>query len=119
MLRMVSDADFNGRLLQALFRRQHDLDLIRVQDVQLRTAHDRDVLAWAAAEGRILLSHDFRTMPTFAYERLNAGLPMPGVFLVPNQLPRFGTAVEEILLMALCSQQGEWKDRVIYLRCEG
>jgi hypothetical protein len=42
---MVSDADFNGRLYRALFRDQPDLDLIRVQDVGLRTAADPDILA--------------------------------------------------------------------------
>ena len=34
------------------------LDIVRVQDVGLRTASDPDILAWAASEGRILLTHD-------------------------------------------------------------
>jgi len=114
MLRMASDADFNGDVLRGLFRRRPDLDLIRVQDVGLRTADDETILEWAAAEGRILLTHDRTTMPNFAYQRVRAGRPMPGVFVIRNR-PPLGDMIDEILLVALCSSQEEWKDRVEFL----
>ncbi|MFO0810441.1 MAG: DUF5615 family PIN-like protein [Gemmataceae bacterium] len=114
MLRLASDADFNGRVLRGLFRRKPDLDLIRVQDAGLRTADDPTVLAWAAAEGRILLTHDRKTMPRFADDRVRAGLPMPGVFVIRNQ-PPLGDMIDEILLVAECSSQDEWTNRVEYL----
>lgn len=115
MFRLATDADFRGRLYRALLRKLPDLDIVRVQDVGLRTALDPDVLAWAASEGGILLTHDQKTMTKFAYERIRAGLPMPGVFLVPNQIARIGLLVEEIRLVTLCSSQEEWKDRVQFL----
>ncbi len=115
MLRMAVDADFSGRLFRALVRRQPDLDLIRVQDVGLRTALDPVILAWAAAEGRILLSNDKGTMSKHAYERVNAGLPMPGVFLLREHHGRIGLMVDAILLVAHCSSQEEWRDQVVYL----
>jgi len=111
---MASDADFNGDVLRGLFRRRPDLDLIRVQDVGLRTADDETILEWAAAEGRILLTHDRTTMPNFAYQRVRAGRPMPGVFVIRNR-PPLGDMIDEILLVALCSSQEEWKDRVEFL----
>jgi predicted nuclease of predicted toxin-antitoxin system len=107
MLRMVSDADFNGTLYRALFRELSDLDLIRVQDVGLRTAEDPDILAWAASEGRILITHDRETMPGFAYERVQTGLAMPGVFVIRNRPSQIGQMVREILLVAVCSSQEE------------
>ena len=58
MLRLASDADFNGDVVRGLFRLQPDLDLVRVQDVGLRTADDPTILQWTAAQGRILLTHD-------------------------------------------------------------
>jgi hypothetical protein len=76
-----------------------------VQDVGLRTADDHDVLAWAAAEGRILVTHDRETMVGFAYQRVEAGLPMPGVFVVRNQPHHIGAMVEDLLLVVLCSSQ--------------
>jgi predicted nuclease of predicted toxin-antitoxin system len=114
MLRLASDADFNGDVVRGLRHRQPDLDLVRVQDVGLRTADDPTILAWAAAEGRILLTHDRATMPYYAYERVRSGQPLPGVFVIRNK-PPFGPMIEEILLVALCSEPSEWQDRVEFL----
>src|SRR5262245_54067297 len=110
MLRLASDADFNGDVLRGLRRRHPDLDIIRVQDVGLRTADDPAILEWAAAEGRILLTHDRSTMPRFAYDRVTAGLSMPGVFVIRNK-PPLGVMIDEILLVATCSDQAEWANR--------
>jgi hypothetical protein len=76
---------------------------------------DPDILAWAASEGRILLTHDRKTVPKFAYQRVRAGQPMPGVFVIRNRPNLIGQMVEEILLVVLCSSQEEWKDRVEFL----
>ncbi|SRR5579871_4751940 len=115
MLRLASDADFNGILFRALLRRQPDLDLVRAQDVGLRTAEDPAILDWAASENRILLTHDRNTMPGFAYERVRTGLPLPGVFVIRNRPEHIGQMVEDILLVVLCSTLEEWKDRVVFL----
>jgi predicted nuclease of predicted toxin-antitoxin system len=69
--------------------------------VGLSTTPDPDILAWAAVESRILLTHDRDTIPNFAYDRVRAGQPMPGVFLVSDQMP-VGQAIEEILLAVEC-----------------
>lgn len=81
MLKLVSDENFNGDVVRGLFRRCPNLDLVRVQDVELSAAPDPDILEWAAAENRILLTHDRDTIPDFAYDRVKAGKAMPGVFL--------------------------------------
>jgi len=114
MLRLASDADFNNDIVRGLRRRQPDLDLVRAQDVDLRTAGDPVILEWAATEGRVLLTHDRSTMPDFAFERVRAGLPMPGVFVVRNSQP-LGPIIEELLLLAACSLPEEWKDQVLFL----
>jgi hypothetical protein len=44
MLRFAADENLNGDIVRGLFRRQPDLDLIRVQDVGLSGADDRDGL---------------------------------------------------------------------------
>jgi hypothetical protein len=115
MLRLAIDADFNGRAYRALLRELPELDMVRVQDAGLRTAEDADVLAWAAAEDRILLTHDRRTMVGFACERVKAGLPVPGVFVIRDRPNQIGLMVEEILFPVLYSEQDEWKDRVQFL----
>ena len=68
----------------------------------------------AAQERRILLTHDVATMTRYAYERVRAGRPMPGVCEVSRAIP-VGTAVEEIELFATCSLAEEWENQVRYL----
>jgi hypothetical protein len=113
MLRLASDADFSGILLRGLSRRQPHLDLVRVQDVGLRTADDPTILQWAADHQRILLTHDQETMIGHAYDRVRAGLPMPGVFLVP-QLAPIKRVIDDILLADACNNPDEWRDRVTF-----
>jgi hypothetical protein len=78
-----------------------ELDVLRVQDVGLAETPDPTILAWAAGEQRILLTHDRETVPGFAYDRIRAGHPMPGVFLVSDQVPK-GKAIEQLLLAIEC-----------------
>jgi hypothetical protein len=54
------------------------------------------------------------TVTKYAYQRVAAGLEMPGVVEVPRWLP-IGQAIEEILTLAECSQEGEWEGQVIYV----
>jgi hypothetical protein len=35
----------------------------------------------------VLLTHDVRTITKYAYERIDAGLPMPGVFEIKRTVP--------------------------------
>jgi hypothetical protein len=114
MLRLLSDENFNGDIVRGLFLRRPDLDLRRVQDVGLEEADDPTVLAWAAANNRILLPHNHATMPDFAYARVVAGQSMPGVFVVPDRMA-VRRVIEDLLPIEVCSGQAEWADLVVYL----
>jgi hypothetical protein len=72
------------------------------------------VLEWAAQEGRALLTHDVATMTHYAYERVREEKSMPGVFELGRSVPA-GLAIEEILLIAEYSIEGEWEGQVRYL----
>lgn len=54
------------------------IDIVRVQDVGLSGEDDPTILAWAADENRILLTHDVATITSFAYQRITKDLLMPG-----------------------------------------
>ena len=113
-MRLATDENFNNRVLRGLLRRKPGLDIVRAQDVGLSGRSDADVLAWAAREGRVLLTHDVTTMRRYVDERANAGLPMPGVFEVGQHTP-IAQAIEDILLLAECSLEGEWEGQVQFL----
>jgi len=114
MLLLVSDENFNNDIVRGLLRRNPALDIVRVQDVGLRGKDDSLILEWAANEGRVVLTHDAATMAYFAYERVQAGLSMPGVIEVADDLP-LAQVIADILLMAETSEKNEWEGRVIYL----
>ena len=113
-VRFVADENFNRRIVTGLQRRTEDLDLVRIQDVGLLSADDPTVLDWAAEQGRVLLTHDAATIPDFALERVAAGQPMAGVFVVPAILA-IGDAIEELALIAEASLRDEWDSQVRYL----
>jgi hypothetical protein len=114
MVRFLADENFNNQIVRGVLRQSPDVDIVRVQDADLSGADDPTVLAWGAQEGRIVLTHDVATMTTFAYERIQAGLPMPGLFEVSRRVP-VGLAIEEIILIAECSLEGEWEGQVRFL----
>ena len=71
-------------------------------------------MAWAADNNRIVVTYDRATMPDFAYERLAKKEPMPGLFVISDRISIRQT-IDEILLLAICTEQNEWKGIVLYL----
>ena len=114
MLQLVADENFNNNIVRGLLRRRPELDIVRLQDVGLSGADDPTVLEWAAQQRRVLLTHDVSTITRYAYDRVRIGQPMPGVFEVSRNVP-IGRAIEDILLLAECSLDGEWEGQVRYL----
>jgi len=114
MLSFLSDENFNGDIIRGLFLRQPNLDLLRVQDVGLQEVDDPIILEWAVINNRILLTHDRATMPDFAYERLNKGKDMAGMFVINDRMPN-RQVIDELILLVDCSEQTEWKDVILYL----
>lgn len=114
MIRLMIDEDFDNDILRGVLRRRPGLDIVRAQDVGGIGRSDPDVLELAASQNRILLSHDVSTMISHANARLAAGRSMPGLFAVPQSLP-IGTAIDEILLLAECSNDGEWEGQIHFL----
>ena len=114
MLRFAADENFNYNIVRGLLRRKSDLDIIPIQDVGLSGKDDATVLEWTAQENRILLTHDVTTITKYAYERINYGLPMPGVFEIKMNSP-LGDIIEDILLLADYSYEDEWDGKIVYL----
>ena len=114
MIRFLADENFNNQIVRGVWRQRPDIDIARVQDVNLSCIDDPTVLAWAAKAERIVLTHDVATMTTFAYQRIEAGLSMPGLFEVSRRVS-VGLAIEEIILIADYSLDGEWEGQVRFL----
>jgi hypothetical protein len=114
VIRLLADENFNNNIVRGVRLRDRGLDLIRVQDIGLSGASDPTVLEWAAGHQRVLLTHDVATITAFAYERVRAGKPMPAIFEVGRTVA-VRSAIDDIVLLATCSEDGEWEGQVHYL----
>ncbi|MEO7037819.1 MAG: DUF5615 family PIN-like protein [Polyangiaceae bacterium] len=114
MIRLLADENFNNDLLRGLRRRVPNIDAPRIQDVGMREASDEAVLEWAAAEGRLVLTHDVSTLIEFAWQRVRDGGHHVGVAAVDQQAP-IGAVAADLLLLVQCSTDDEWLDQVVFI----
>jgi predicted nuclease of predicted toxin-antitoxin system len=112
MLRLASDADVQGDVIRGLRRRLPEIDLERAQDALPEGTSDAEVLAWAATENRVLITNDRDTMIGFAYQRVAAGEPVPGLIVTTNE-QSIGEAIDDILLVVEYMPAEEIRDQVV------
>ena len=115
MLRIAADENVDARVLRGLLLRLPELDVERAQDAGLSGATDRQVLAWAAVEQRVLLSHDVRTMTAFAAERMARGEPMTGLVILP-QTEAIGLALDALEELITGRQADAVRGQILYLK---
>ena len=63
--------------------------------------------------GRILISHDHKTMPAH-FARFLQSHSSPGLLIVPQNLD-IGAVIEDLLIIWAASEADEWRDKVGYL----
>jgi hypothetical protein len=97
-----------------VLRREPAIDFIRLRDVGLERRSDAEILAYAAAENRIIVSHDVNTMSAAAYGRLAAGQPISGLLLI-HQLAPLAPAIDHLVLIWTASEADEWLNQVCFL----
>ena len=88
------------------------MDFMSANEADLEGVLDPEVLALAAAQDRILVSHDLQTMPRHFGNFLKSGNSSPGVLLVPQRLA-VGAAIEELVLIWVATDAGEWQNRIL------
>lgn len=113
MLRFLADECFDGRVVVGLNSSVRS-EVLRVQDVGLAAASDPEILAWAANQGRVVLTHDARTMSRFAKLRISQRLPMTGLVIVSLAMP-IGDVIRELELVATCAMEKEIEGQIWFL----
>ncbi len=111
--RFLADADLKLAILTGVKQREPAVDFRSAPDAALEELDDAEVLAIAAREGRILISHDYGTMPRH-FRSFISGHSSPGVFLISQELP-IGLAIEALLLVWVASDASEWENQLTYL----
>jgi predicted nuclease of predicted toxin-antitoxin system len=87
MLRLLIDQDLDHVILRGLLLRVPNLDVITAHQVGLSNVPDPELLAWAAEEERIIVTHDRRTMPYHATSRIASSEKVAGVIVFRGNCP--------------------------------
>jgi hypothetical protein len=103
MVRFLADASLHHAIVTGSLRREPSIDFLSAQSARLEGIGDPDVLALAAAQERIFVTHDFRTMPRHFAEFLAAARSSPGVFLAKQSMP-LGAVIEDLVLVWTASE---------------
>ena len=112
-VRFQADADLNAEIVAGVLRREPGIDFQMADEANLRRLRDPEVLALAAQESRIVVTHDRRTMPRhFADFILHHS--SPGVFIIA-QTVSVRMAIEELLLVWVASESAEWRNLIVEL----
>jgi predicted nuclease of predicted toxin-antitoxin system len=114
MLRLLIDQDLDHDILRGLIRRMPQLDAVTTSEIGMGKATDPQLLIRAAQEGRIIITHDRKTMPTHAANLMGEGKHIAGLFVVPRSLS-LHQVIEDLELMITCSRNDEWVNVICYL----
>jgi predicted nuclease of predicted toxin-antitoxin system len=94
-LKFQADEDLNERIVRGLRRRESAVDFQSASVGRLQGQPDPEVLALAAADNRVLVSHDRKSMLRH-FARFIASQTSPGLIIVPQYL-EIGIAIEQLL----------------------
>jgi len=108
--RFQADADFNEDIVSGVLRRVPEIDFQTANEAELENLSDPEVLARAANEGRILVSHDRRTMPIHFGEFIETQIS-PGIFLV-SQDAEIRKVIEDLILIWAASEAEEYVNSI-------
>ena len=114
MLRLLIDQDLDQVILRGLLLRVPNLDVITTFQAGLSEASDPDLLAWAAEQKRVVVTHDRRTMPSHASARIVQGQSVAGVIVISRRLP-VGSVINDLEIIVSCSDADEWENVIKHL----
>lgn len=112
-VRFQADADFNEVILRAVQRHEPEIDFQSAPAAELPGRPDPEVLAITAAAGRVLVSHDRKSMPVYFAEFITRETSS-GLLIVPQHLA-IASVVEDLLLIWTATDAEEWVNRIYAL----
>lgn len=112
-VRFQADTDLNQIILLATVRQEPSIDFQTALAAGLANLSDREVLAMAARAGRVLVTHDRKTMPRHFSEFI-ATETSAGVIIISQHLP-IASAVGDLVLIWSATEASDWINRICFL----
>jgi hypothetical protein len=112
MIRFLADASLNHAIVSGCRRREPSMDFLSAHEAKLEGVPDPEVLLKAAEQDRLLVTHDFQTMPWHFADFLQTHGSSPGAILISQSLP-VAEAIEELVLIWSSTDPEEWRSRIL------
>jgi hypothetical protein len=112
-IRFQADADLRVPIISGIKRRDPTIDFATAHEAGLAGLSDQAVLALAASNGRILVSHDVTTMPE-AFSRFIQEHASSGVILISQELS-YREAIEGLLRVWSGTEAEDWENVLSFL----
>jgi hypothetical protein len=111
--RFQADADLTQKIVSGVRRREPSVDSQDAHQGGLIGLPDHEVLKLASESGRILVTHDRKTMPAH-WARSLATRSSPGLVVIGQDLD-VGAAIEYLVLIWAASEAEEWHNTIIFV----
>jgi Domain of unknown function (DUF5615) len=113
-LRFQADNDLKFAIVKAVRQREPAIDFASSQESGLDGLSDPELLDRAAGDGRVLVSHDHRTMLDHFRRHLTLGKSSPGL-LVVSQRASIGDVVDALVVLWAVADPAQLRDQAYHL----
>jgi hypothetical protein len=110
-IRFQADADLRQAIVTGTIRRQPEIDFQSAYEALLEGKKDPEVLAIAAQDGRVLVTHDRKTMP-IEFGKFIMSQTSSGVLIILQKMS-VSEAIEAIVLVWEASTTEEWVNQIM------
>jgi hypothetical protein len=111
VIQFQADADLRQAIVTGVIRKEPNLDFRSANEADLEGIKDPEVLALAARDDRVLVTHDRKTMPT-EFGQFITSQTSSGVLIISQNLP-ISEAIDGIILIWEASTAEEWVNQIM------
>ena len=119
-LKYLIDEHLRGRFTQSLVERGHaegcPVNVVETGGMEAPPLGTKDpqLLRWAEARDRLIISLDRNSLPAHLEHHLAAGFTSPGILFIRRQCP-WDEILHSLLLLAAAGDPEDYRDRCTYI----
>jgi predicted nuclease of predicted toxin-antitoxin system len=115
-LKYLIDENVNPIYPNQIRRREPDIIIKVVGETETppKSTLDPEIICWCENNNFVLVTNNRTSMPVHLADHIALGHHVPEIFILNPNLS-IGENLEELVLIALASEEDEYQDRIVYL----
>lgn len=116
VIKYLMDENVNPAYANEIRRRVPELTIRAVGEINTppKSTLDPAILIWCEEHDFVLVTNNRKSMPVHLADHIAEGRHVPGIFILNPDLS-IGQNINELLLIAECSFEKEYEDRIVHL----